>query len=271
MKISKEQAKKFLQELLPDVELVEDDKDADFNEDEAMEAVKASFKDAIAKDLEPEMETKYTGKHLGSLRTIAARNFGITKKDMEGKEVEDILKMVKEKLSTEVGKDANEWKQKHDEAVADYERQLEEKENTWNSKYNTDISAEKQKYVDRDINDAFVALTTKLPRQGGDVVKQARVLRNEAIAQGYEVAYDEAAKSLKLTKDGKPVKVEEVLKTIAADILPLAKDTSHINPKDAKNKQDVGADAIVEKISHTGLMGEETASAINSWITAGEA
>lgn len=271
MKISKAQAVKLLQELHLDVELVEDDKDADFNQDEALETVKDSFKEAISKELEPELETKYTGKHLGTLRTIAARNFGITKKDMEGKEVEDILKMVKDKLSTDVGKDANEWKQKYDEAVADYEKQLEEKETNWNTKYTADIDAEKQKYVDRDINDAFVALTTKLPRQGGDVIKQARVLCNEAKAQGYEIAYDEATKTLKLTKDGKPAKAEEVLKTIAADILPMAKDTSHINPKDAKNNVDTGADAIVEKIPHTGLMGEETASAINSWITAGEA
>lgn len=272
MKISKKQLNELLQELLPDAELVEDDKDADFNQDEAVSSIKAAFKDDILKESAGELETAATGKHLGSLRTIAQRVFSIPKKDMEGKEAEEILKMAKDKLATEVGKDANEWKQKYDEVVADYEQQLEQKENTWNEKYNNDISAEKKRYIDRDINDAVVAFTTKLPRQGGDVIKQARVLLNEAKAQGFEVSYDEGSKAIKMTKDGKPVKHEEVLKSIAVDILPLAKDTSHVNPKTVKTGGDAGADAIVEKISHSGLMGEDTANTLAAWMQApGEA
>lgn len=251
MKISHEQAAKLLTELgLQDVELVAENEDKDINIDdlvvEATNALKPSIIDAAKADLEAD----HNGKFLGSLRSAVQRTFNIPKKDMEGKPLQEVLGLVKTNLDSHSSTEANEWKTKYEAAVQDYEAQLETAQTTWQTKYDTDLTVERQKYADRDINDAFVSEVNKMPRQGGDPVKQARVLRNLAKEAGYEISFDEAKKALSMVKDGKAAKVSEVLNELAADVLPLAKNTSHVPPSTLNNQQPVQR---VENVEYNGL------------------
>jgi hypothetical protein len=234
MKLSNEQAQKLLSEIWGDVELVEADSH-DFDIDAVVSQGKDYYKGAIEKEIEPNFDAKFKN----SFRSAAQRVFSIPKKDLDGKTWEEMATLIKERSVKP--DDTNEWKEKYEAAVADYEAQIEAKETA----HVAALASEQQKFVDRDINDAFVALTGKLPRQGGDVAKQARILRDEALREGYEVKMN--GKDVELWKDGKKAKTDEAILKLATDVIPLATSTKHIKPSDVKTVEKVEAVAgIVE-------------------------
>lgn len=249
MKILHKQAAKLLAELgLTDVELVAENEDKDVNIDdlvvEATNALKPSLEAELRQSLEASIGAKSNGSALSAIQQI----FGIPKKELDGKTFKEMFSVVKEHAAN--SSEANEWKTKYEATVKDYEEQLETAQSTWQTKYDTDLGVERQKYADRDINDAFVSEVNKMPRQGGDPIKQARVLRNLAKEAGYEISFDEAKKALSMVKDGKAAKVSEVLNELAADVLPLAKNTSHVAPSTLNNQPPVQR---VENAEYTGL------------------
>jgi hypothetical protein len=232
MKISNETAQKLLAELGVDVEVVAENEDKDVDINSLVEDVTNTLKPTIETGLKETLETAIGARQNGTALSAIQQVFGIPKKDLDGKTFKEMFGIVKEHVSKGGADEANEWKTKYETAVQDYEAQLENKETEWQTKYDADISVERQKYSDRDINDGFVALVNKLPRQGGDPLKQAKVLRNLAKEEGIEVSYDEGKKELVFKKDGKLLKADDTISNLAKDVLPVATSTNHIKPKD---------------------------------------
>lgn len=259
MKISLSTAQKLLEELGVDVELVAENDDTGVDvsalASEATEYLKPQILSAAKEGTEAELN----GKFLGTLRSAVQRTLNIPKKEMEEKSVSEIMAIIKANTESHTGEAANEWKSKYEAAVQDYETQLENTQSTWQSKYDNDIKAANDRYTDRDINDAIVGIVNKMPRSGGDPVKQARVLRNLAKEAGYEMSFDEASKALKMVKDGKPAKVEEAFNELAADVLPLAKNTSHIAPNSVNGQPPVQR---VENTTYEGLPAGDKLAAV---------
>lgn len=250
MKISLSKAQELLGELGLDVELVAENDDKDVDIAALTSEAKATLKPSIESELKETIEAAIGAKSNGSALSAIQQIFGIPKKELDGKTFKEMFAIVKEHAGSNSANEANEWKSKYEAVVQDYEAQIEAANTTWQAKYDTDLGAERSRYADRDINDAIVGIVNKMPRQGGDAVKQARVLRNLAKEAGYEMSYDEASKALKMVKDGKPVKVEETFTELAADVLPLAKNTSHIAPNTVNPNQPVQR---VENTTYEGL------------------
>jgi hypothetical protein len=250
MKISLATAQKLLEELGADVELVAENDDKDVDIASITSEVKATLKPTIESELKDTLEASIGARSNGSALSAIQQVFGIPKKELDGKTFKEMFGIVKEHTSSNGATEANEWKGKYEAAVQDYEAQLEQKHTEWETKYNADIENANKRYADRDINDAIVGIVNKMPRSGGDPVKQARVLRNLAQEAGYEMSFDEAKKALVLMKDGKPAKVDETFTELAADVLPLAKNTSHVSPNSLNNQQPVQR---VENANYEGL------------------
>lgn len=234
MKLLADQAKEILSDLLgEDVEVVADNGDVT-DTSEIITTAKSTLRSDVEKEIlsDAETEAKFNGKFMTILRSQVHRTLGIPKSETEKKSLSEIIPIIKDKLANSTLAEKDDWKAKYDALLADSDIEKERLQTEWETRYNTDILLERKKFIDRDINDSFVSLVNKLPRQGGDAVKQAKVLRNLAETEGFEVRFENGA--LELWKDNKKQKTEEIINTLAKDVLPLAKDTSHIKPSDVK-------------------------------------
>lgn len=244
MKVSQKQLTELLSSLGLDVELVEDD-NAEFNPETVTGELQSYFQPEIEKALTEKLESAAGAKSNGAALSAIQFHFGIPKKELDGKTFKEMFAIVKEKQQN--SGEASEYKQKYEDAVRDYEAQIEKLDADWKLKHETEVSAEKAKYINRDIEASYQTLVEKMPRKGGDLTKQSRAIRNLLKEDGITEEYDEASKSLKLFKDGKPLKVEDTIKSYAADILPLATSTAHVNPAEVragKNTMDAGIEQV---------------------------
>lgn len=270
MKLSTEQATKLLSDLGVDAEIVEaKEADADVKIEDIAAEVTEYLKPGIVEAVKSEHEAANHAKFINTLRSGVQRTLNIPKKEMDGKTLEDILALVKTTTESKGTTEASEWKTKYETAVQDYEQQLEIANTTWETKYNTEIQAANKKYIDRDINDVYQTQVGKIARQGGDLVKQSKVLRSLIQQEGIEEVYDEANKSLVFKKDGKILKVEETLANLAKDVLPIATSTNHINPKDVKNGS-VPDSGIVQKTTFDELPTKDAGAKIYEWASKAE-
>lgn len=266
MKISTDTAVKLLQELLGDVELVEAEKaDADVTVESLQADITEAVKPSIIESAKGEFEAANNGKFLGTLRSAAQRKLSIPKKDTDGKTVDEILDIIKGATEAKGGTEASEWKTKYEAAVQDYEAQIEAKETDWQTKYDTDLGAANKRYTDRDINDMYLNAVNKMPRQGGDPVKQAKVLRSLAQADGIEEVWDEAKKELVLKKDGKVLKFDDTLTALGKDVLPIATSTAHIKPSEVKASGTNGG--VVEDKAFEGLPTGDAGAKFMEWAS----
>lgn len=257
MKVTAQKAIELLAELGVDAVLVEEDSQVDINIDDvtaqAVKYLQPQIEPALRERIEGEIGAKNNGTLLSAIQSV----WGIPKKEIDGKNYKEIVSYMKERSDNSTDKD--EWKKKYEEAVRDYEEQIEAANNTWQSKYDTDIAGERKKYIDRDINTAFISLVEKMPRKGGDIAEQADALRYKVEKNGYELKYENG--TLEFWKDNKKIKHEEVINPIAEKLFPIATDTRHVNPLDVKAGRDTGVDAGVKQVEavknyDTGIFGQ---------------
>lgn len=240
-KITTAQAQQLLKDLGADVEVVADEKEADkdLNLSEISEAATQGIKDLVTPDIEAELteklETAGTGKVMGLLRQHATKTFGIPQKDIKEKDLKDILEIIKEKsLVDDKTKDYEAEKQ---ELINDYEAQIEALKN----EKETEVSAERKKYIDRDISAYFVELASKLNRKDGDLKEHAELLETKFRKQ-YEIEWDETKQTPVFKQNGVPAKSgakafdpQVEANSIFERVGILAKDTRHITPSDVTN------------------------------------
>lgn len=252
MKVTIEQAKELLSEILGDVELVEaDNADKDFDLDAILAKGKDYYKADLSKEALEVTENEVHGKVIKSLRSVVGRTFSIPRKDMENMTVDQIISKVKENVEAGSASGATEWKEKYDTLLQNSEKEKDDLENTWKQKYDDDIAVERTKYVDRDVNDYVRSQMEKLPRKGGDLNAQTEVLRYRLEKLGYKPKMSEDGSTVEWEKDGKKItKFEEVIKTEADKTFGLAKDTSHIKPSDVLAGKENGAKAGVVAVDN---------------------
>lgn len=242
-KLSIKQANKLLSELLEDVEVVADDKNADTDVDiaalnsEITGNIETLIKPNIEETIKAELETDTLGKHMGSLRTAAQRLFAIPKRDMEGKKIDEVLALCKNAIETKFSSTDEQSKQALQETIDKYEEQI----TTLTAQHETALAAEKNKYVQRDMQSRTLSLLEKLPRKGGDLQELAEMAQDR-MAKNYDLKFNEEKKVIELYKDGKPVlndknkplTDEDFINSWATKAGIVVSNTSHIKPSDVK-------------------------------------
>lgn len=240
-KITIAQAQQLLKDLNVAVEVVADDKDGDKDVNLAVlkDAATDGIKDEITPDIEAELTEKLenagTGKVMGLLRQHATKTFGIPQKDIKDKDLKEILELVKTKAQ---GDDkTKDYETEKQELINSYEEQIE----ALKSEKETEVSAERKKYIDRDISAYFVGLASKLPRKEGDLNEHAELLETKFRKQ-YELEWDDTKKAPVFKINGAPAKTgtkafdpEIEGKSIFEKVGLLAKDTRDITPADVHN------------------------------------
>lgn len=244
-----------------DVQVVESkDADKDIKLDELTNAVTNSIIDGarsgIIDEAKGDIETATTGRFLGTLRSAAAKQFGVKTADFKDMTLEQILEKAKTAYTETTGKNAETWQKEKEQLINEYEEQLLAKDKDIETKEQekTGIVEEwHKKFVDRDIDAASLDLLTKLPRTGGNIQTQAAMFKS-TVGKNYELKYNDQTKKLEFYKDGKPAKGadgklltdEAVAREFLADAGILAKDTRHISPTDVKQNPQNHNSGIVD-------------------------
>lgn len=156
------------------------------------------------------------GKILGSLGTNAAQTFGLKSAEVDGKRLEEVFELVKNRHADEV-KALKEAAGKPDKQLEAIQKELEkeklraldlEKANTdWESKFNTEIGTRDQKLKSVKLEQKVNAIKSKvnfvdefatddLKREGFEAI----------IAKNYKVDLDEKDELIVTNADGSPVK-----------------------------------------------------------------
>lgn len=240
-KASLEQANDLLQRLKLGVQVVADETEADTDFD--VDAVTTDFYAEVPKQLPKEAKdviiSAELGKTMGTLRTNLSREFNLSKKDMEEKSVDELIKMAVN--TTKGNKDADEQavqakiqeiRSELEAENAELRAQLEQTNGEWEGK----LTAAQQRYIDRDINQSIYNFVDKYPSKGGDKNRQARALRRELEDSGIVIKYDEATKQNQyFDAKGKQLKEVDALMPVLEAIVPKATDTSHIPPSSLLN------------------------------------
>lgn len=243
MNISIEQANKLLAALAGNVAVVADEQQADANVD--TEALLASINENIATNLRPTLEEQmkpliegnYLGRFTGTMRAAMYRIFNIPRKELESLNIEQMVAKCKQMVDAQIAQNETERQQAAETAINGYEAQLQQiKDN-----YESMLSAERDKQVQRDITARCMSLLERLPRKGGDIAEQAEMLRYK-MQSAYDIRYNEAEKKLEFYKEDKPVFTdnnqpmsdESFARMWAEKAGILVNDTRHISPADVK-------------------------------------
>lgn len=243
MKLSIEQANKLLSQLAAGVTVVEDEQQADTNAD--LEAVFNNIGQVVGKAIRPSLEEEvkagtdaaFTARYLGALRSAAHRVFNIPRRELEELSVEQLLSKCKGTQDSRYSQTEAERQTGLEASIREYEVQLEQLK----AGHEQQLTAERTKYIQRDIAARCISIIEKLPRKGGDLQEQADMLRYK-MQKVYEVRYNEDSKQLEFYKEGKPamtetnepVTDEEFARTWAERAGILVRDTRHIQPADVQ-------------------------------------
>lgn len=130
MKLSIEQANKLLEQLTAGVTVVADEQQADKDSD--LDAVFNNISDVVGKAIRPELEQEmksnlesaFTGRYLGVLRSAAQRVFNVPKRDMEELSIEQVLAKCKGELDSRYTQTDAERQTVWERTVQDYEAQF---------------------------------------------------------------------------------------------------------------------------------------------------
>lgn len=244
MKFTTKQLSEFaLRAGVPLVEIVDDEKDSDYNEDVALQSVHAAvlpiIKPAIESELTKSLETSLKGKFSGETYSLLARESGLTRAELEKLPVPEAAKLAFTHLSTKLGSDSEKWKKEMDNMLLTHTKAIEEKDKEHNSK----LSAAEKRYIDRDVK-AFLLdnVVSKSPLSTtADKAYYAELLHAH-LEQKYHVSYNDVKKSVELfMKDNIQMPALNEAKTAAINPLdefkPLATragvwqtDTRHMPP-----------------------------------------
>lgn len=246
MKLSIEQANKLLSQLTAGVTVVADKNNADNEPDlEAVfnnisTVVGKAIRPSVAEELRAEAETNFTGRYLGTLRTIAQRTFDIPRRELEHLSQEQIMAKCKGVIEGRYTQDDGERQTMWTTTIQDYEKQIEELK----AQYENQLQDEQSKYTQRDITARCISIVEKLPRKGGDLQEQADLLRYK-MQNVYEVRYNEDNKRLEFYNEGKPavgennepITDEDFARNWAERAGILVRDTRHISPAEVQAGQ----------------------------------
>lgn len=246
MKLSIEQANKLLSQLTAGVTVVEDEQQADRNAD--IEAVFENISQVVAKanrpliegEVKAGLESAFTARYLGALRSAAHRVFNIPRREMEDLSLEQLLSKCKTAVDSRNTQTDAERQTIWETTVQDYENQIEQLK----TMHVAELKEEQAKYTQRDIASRCLNIIEKLPRKGGDLQEQAEMLRYK-MQKVYEVRYNEDTKQLEFYKEGKPVlnetnepvSDEDFARNWAERAGILVRDTRHISPADVQAEQ----------------------------------
>jgi hypothetical protein len=208
MKFTKNQLIQFAQSLgVPHVEVVDNDSDADYKQDDAIALVHANQKDILRPQLEaelkPALEEAAKGKHTGEMYSVLARATGMSRSDLEKivdegtgkKDINLAAKHAVEQIKSTYGKDTAGLQQQIETLIAQHNKNVEELTKTKDAEINT----AKQRYIDRDIlnylHDELVSKTPMPPT--ADKMFWSNELKRQ-LQDIYHVTYDEAKKTVDL-------------------------------------------------------------------------
>lgn len=261
MKISVKQASDLLKKLGANVQLVEkdDDADKDANIDEIAEEAEAAIVEAqkpgILQEAREEFGKEFAGMHGKNAAKTFASKFGMNKKDLEGKTLDQIADLLNDKIKADGGKEQSERELELEEMLKGKDTEMGELQKQ--------LEASNQKYIDRDIKSRCMSIVEKLPRKGGDLEEQAAMLESRMRAN-YDLKYNDQTKTLEFWKDGKqvleknkPITDEGFATGWAEKAGILTSDTRHVAPADI-NKKDVkpGIETIQPQNNRLGKVAE---------------
>ncbi len=243
MKLSIEQANKLLSQLTAGVTVVADEQQADANIDlegvfnNISEVVGKTIRPALESEMKDSLESAFTGRYLGALRSAAQRVFNVPRRDMENLSIEQLLAKCKGALDSRYTQTDAERQTMWESTVQGYEEQLEQLKQD----YEQQLKTEQAKYMERDIAARCISIVDKMPRKGGDLQEQAEMLRYK-MQKTYEVRYNEETKQLEFYKEGKPavtesnepVSDEDFARNWAERAGILVRDTRHISPAEVQ-------------------------------------
>lgn len=237
--VSINQAKELLSNLGINVQVVESKEDvADVDVSALTEEAEKSIVEQHRSSIENEVRESVISTEAAKLGKMEmnhiSKTFGIPRKELADKSFEEMLAMVKEMKDKDVTEESNNFEQRLLEIQAEHEKELSEKDN--------EIETANKKYIDRDINTSLYGVIETLPRVGGKSDTQARQLKGWLQDKGYELAFDEEKNSLKIMKDGKAatdkggkeLNIDNLAKEWGSEVGVLAKDTSHLSPKEVE-------------------------------------
>lgn len=241
MKLSIKQANKLLSALLAGVAVVADEHEADEEPDidsllqNLQQDIGKTLRPSLEEELKPTLEAAFTGRHLGALRSAAQRVFNVPKRELENMSIEQLLAKCKGTVDATYNQTDEQRQTKLEMTVQDYEAQMEQLK----AGYEQKLSAERVRFIERDIAARCAGIIAKLPRKGGDLQEQADMLRYKMQA-AYEVHYNEERNQLEFYKEGKavlnennqPLTDEDFAHAWAAKAGILVSDTRHVKPAD---------------------------------------
>lgn len=247
MKLTQQQLSRLLKGIgLEDVELVENDAEADFDNDAALSIIDGNRRKVLEPQLKSEIEAEIRpaieGATHGKWKAALNRVTGVGHKRMEGIDnVDEIARLAVGHKIESVAGTQEETTKRFEEMMKTHNEAIEAKEKEWSGKY----EELNNKYVSRDMLDSIkgklkdAPLPEKLDR---DIA--AKDLMNY-LREKYHLSYDEAAKQVALMDKANPaIPALNEAKNAQIDILAEARsffeprnnwmtDMRNVNPADA--------------------------------------
>jgi len=241
MKINQKEVEKFLKTLgIQDVEVVEGDSDKDLNTDEWIAQVDASRKSVLEPQIKDgfktELESGLKARMFGTVKSAFSRSGIKLTEDYEtiDQMVKDALKGYNDKFS----QDTESLREEIAKLVADHATNVSELTN----KYEGQIKSEKDRFIDRDVEEIIQGKLKKIPRIGGDEITQAKQAK-QWLRENYHVNYDLNDRKIDITDKNNPEKpvynesktklreVDDLLQEWCDKMGIAAKDTRHQKPE----------------------------------------
>jgi len=186
---------------VPVVEVVADEKDADYNEDTALQDVHKAITPIIKPKIEAEMtsdlETKLKGKHSGEMYSLLARESGLTRAELDKLSIGDAAKLAFTHIATKTGGDTAALQLEIKELVSKHAKALDDARVAAEGQ----VNEANQKYIRRDINSALAeSVIAKAPLLETADKKFYTDMLQKHLEDKYHMTYDEAKKAVNLFK-----------------------------------------------------------------------
>lgn len=263
-KLSIEQASELFKKMEMEVVVVADSEEADKTPDldamskAAFSEMEAKITDTIGADLKAEARKEESGKQLGSLRRVLKRNYGVDEKEIAEMSMEDMIKFVKDKTTTNKT-DADGDLMKRYEAL---QQEHESKYESLKSEYEKQLADKDQMFAMRDIEERTLNLVNNIPRVGGDPVRQAKAIVQELqskyvlkLNDNKEIELYDKTNPEKKVFDGKNVVTDKyAVDKYLTEIGVRATDTRNITPKDVLDGKKVTVQPGVGQLEPTDAM-----------------
>lgn len=181
------------------VEVVDDEKDSDFNMDTALTAVDTTREAIIGPRLvaakEAEILSGVSGKVNGSIRAEVARLTGVATKELDGLDTKEIVKKGLEHYAVTLGKGKEELRAELENMMSTHNTATE----TLKAEYEGKLSAGEKKYQTREIVDALTEIHTAAKGLPKDANRRALAESfYTLLSNQYNIKYDEAKKEVVL-------------------------------------------------------------------------